>query len=620
MSLDLKTMNFPDYVINLLQECKGYTICNSSEELAEHSTQGKDTFDVTYDVNGEDVKEAVVHKVKNGLSANYMDPYLRRRDPDCMVIGDQEPSDKVRFEERFGEPFDGLRQETMEWLKKQELLVFMFRAGKPMLDMDAIVIAPKNAAFFMFGLSLLQGIITKEEATEHLNPKGVVYVAPPFRHTHFDGKQVVVHSRSQDHYELFSYNLYPGPSAKKGAYGMLLHQGEQEGWVTTHCSAAQVLSPYDNITTFMHEGASGGGKSEMLEMMHREEDGRVLLGVNTKTGDKRLLQIPQTCKIMPVADDMAICHPSIQKDDGKLNIIDAETSWFLRVNHIDEYGTDHNLEKITVKPQEKLLFLNIDTTPNSTALIWEHIEDEPGVPCPNPRVVIPKSIMPDSVDEPVDVNVRSFGLRTPPCTKEKPSYGILGVFHIVPPALAWLWRLVSPRGFGNPSIIDTGSMQSEGVGSYWPFATGKLINQANLLLNQFEESSSVLNILTPNQHVGAWKCGFMPQWLMREYLTRRGNAKLSPKQYQPARSTLLGYELNNLTIEGTEIHERYLKVYYQSQVGEEAYDQGAKILREFFERELTKFYKSDLLPKGKEIIQCFLDKGSVHDYEKLISY
>ncbi len=620
MNLDLKAMKFPDHVINLLQECQGYTICNSAEELAYHSTQGEDTFEVKYDVNGQDIKEAVVHKVKNGLSANYMDPYLRRRDPNCMLIGDQEPSDKERFEERFGKPFDGLRQETMEWLKKQELLVFMFRAGKPMLDMDAVVIAPKNAAFFMFGLSLLQGIITTDEAREHLNPKGIVYVAPPFRHTHFDGKQVVVHNRSQNNYELFSYNLYPGPSAKKGAYGMLLHQGEQEGWITAHCSAAQVLSPYDNITTFMHEGASGGGKSEMLEMMHREEDGRVLLGVNIKTGDKRLLQIPQTCKIMPVADDMAICHPSIQKDDGKLNIIDAETSWFLRVNHIDEYGTDHNLEKITVNPQEKLLFLNIDTTPNSTALIWEHIEDEPGVPCPNPRVVIPKSIMPDSVDEPVDVNVRSFGLRTPPCTKEKPTYGILGVFHIVPPALAWLWRLVSPRGFGNPSIIDTGSMQSEGVGSYWPFATGKMINQANLLLNQFEESSSVLNILTPNQHVGAWKCGFMPQWLMREYLTRRGNAKLSPKQYQPARSTLLGYELNSLTIEGTEIHERYLKVYYQSQVGEEAYDQGAKILSDFFERELTKFNKSDLLPKGKEIIQCFLDKGSVQDYEKLISY
>jgi hypothetical protein len=74
---------------------------------------------------------------------------------------------------------------------------------------------------------------------------------------------------------------------------------------------------------------------------------------------------------------------------------------------------------------------------------------------------------------PVEVDVRSFGVRTPACTKENPSYGILGLFHILPPALAWLWRLVAPRGFNNPSIIDSIEMTSEGVGSYWPFATGK---------------------------------------------------------------------------------------------------------------------------------------------------
>ena len=30
-------------------------------------------------------------------------------------------------------------------------------------------------------------------------------------------------------------------------------------------------------------------------------------------------------------------------------------------------------------------------------------------------------------------------------------------------------------------------MQSEGVGSYWPFATGKKVTQANLLLNQIKD-------------------------------------------------------------------------------------------------------------------------------------
>ena len=51
-----------------------------------------------------------------------------------------------------------------------------------------------------------------------------------------------------------------------------------EGWVTAHCSTVQVVTPYDNVVTIMHEGASGGGKSEMLELAHRESDGRLLLG------------------------------------------------------------------------------------------------------------------------------------------------------------------------------------------------------------------------------------------------------------------------------------------------------------------------------------------------------
>jgi hypothetical protein len=48
------------------------------------------------------------------------------------------------------------------------------------------------------------------------DPKAVIFVAPPFRHTHFKGKQMVVHNRRPGRHELFSYNLYPGPSAKKG--------------------------------------------------------------------------------------------------------------------------------------------------------------------------------------------------------------------------------------------------------------------------------------------------------------------------------------------------------------------------------------------------------------------
>jgi hypothetical protein len=120
---------------------------------------------------------------------------------------------------------------------------------------------------------------------------------------------VVVHNRRDGLHELFSYNLYPGPSAKKGIYGVLIGLGEREGWVTNHCSTVQVITPYDNVVTIMHEGASGGGKSEMLEQAHREPDGRLLLGENLVTGEKRYLEIPRSCELHAVTDDMALCHP-----------------------------------------------------------------------------------------------------------------------------------------------------------------------------------------------------------------------------------------------------------------------------------------------------------------------
>jgi hypothetical protein len=117
---------------------------------------------------------------------------------------------------------------------------------------------------------MLQGILNAEDLPDDFAPRAVIYVAPPFRHTHFEGRQVVVHNRLQSAHELFSYNLYPGPSAKKGIYGVLLNIGEAEQWVTMHCSTVQVITPYDNKIVISHEGASGGGKSEMLEHAHRQ--------------------------------------------------------------------------------------------------------------------------------------------------------------------------------------------------------------------------------------------------------------------------------------------------------------------------------------------------------------
>jgi len=575
--------------------------------------------EVAYDVPGRGrVVEAMVCRVRNGVAANYTEPYMRRRDPDCMVIGDELPTNKPRFSERFGRDFAPVRQETFDWLKTQELALFFFEAGSSGHGVDAVAVAPANAGFFALGLALLQGILDPDRLPETFAPRAVIYVAPPFRHTHFEGKQVVVHNRRGDLHEMFSYNLYPGPSAKKGVYGVLISLGEKQRWVTMHCSTVRVVTPYDNKITISHEGASGGGKSEMLEHIHRERDGRILLGRNLVTGEERHLVLPRSCDLQPVTDDMALCHPSLQKGNGKLTVLDAENAWFVRVDHITRYGTDPHLEEITARPPVPLLFLNIDAVPGSTALIWEHIEDAPGQPCPNPRVILPRDIVPGVVKGPATVDIRSFGVRTPPCTAENPTYGIIGLFHILPPALAWLWRLVAPRGHANPSIVATEGMTSEGVGSYWPFATGRRIDQANLLLEQILATPRVRYILCPNQHIGAWKVGFMPQWIAREYLARRGGARFTPNQVVESPCALLGYALRTLMVEGQVIPNWLLRVETQPEVGEEGYNRGALMLEEFFERQLTDFLEDDLHPLGRKIIDCCLSGGTVADYCSLI--
>ena len=488
---------------------------------------GPTRFEVAYEVPGRGrVVEADVVHCRNGLAVNYTEPYMRRRDPDCMVVADDLPTDKTRFAERFSQPFATLRREIFDWLASQDLVLLAFQSGGMELGAASLLVAPANAAFFVAALANLQTMIPGTQLPEDFAPRALIYLAPPFRHTHCDGRQVVVHHRSSEWHEMYALNLYPGPSAKKGIYGALINIGEQEGWTTLHGSTVEVVTPYDNIVTIMHEGASGGGKSEMLEYPHRENDGRLLLGQNIVTKERRYLSLTQGCTLHPVTDDMALCHPRLMGRSGRICVTDAEDAWFVRVDHITDYGVAPDLERICIQPPEPLVLLNIEGVPGATCLIWEHTEDEPGRPCPNPRVILPRRIVPDVVDRPVEVDVRSFGVRTPPCTRDNPSYGILGLLHCLPPALAWLWRLVSPRGHANPSITDSEGMTSEGVGSYWPFATGRRVDQANLLLRQILETPNTRFVLTPNQHVGAWRVGFMPQWLSREYLARRGGAPI----------------------------------------------------------------------------------------------
>ncbi len=613
----LERMILPDALQNLISSGVNTTVPEDRNHLLSLAMGDEKnmTFEVAYNVPDKGrVVEAFVVKCKNGIVVNYTDIYMRRRDPDSMIVADGHETDKPKYKDLYGESFNSLRDLTFEWLKGHDLIIMPFIAGDLELGYPALLVAPANAGFFAAGLADLQGFIPKYKIPMGFKPKAVIYLAPTFRHTHFKGKQIVVHNRLEDMHEVFSYNLYPGPSAKKGIYGVLLNIGELEGWVTAHASTVKVITPYENIIIIMHEGASGGGKSEMLEQIHRELDDRIILATNTLTKEKMYLELKETCQLQPVTDDMALCHPLLQNDSKKLVVKDAEQGWFLRINHIRHYGTDPHYEYLCFHPKEPLVFINLQGIPGSTCILWEHTMDTPEQPCPNPRVIMPRRFVPDIVDEPVEVDVRSFGVRTPPCTRENPSYGIMGIFHILPPSLAWLWRLVAPRGYDNPSIIDTEGMRSEGVGSYWPFATGRMVDQANLLLDQIKSAAATRYILIPNQHVGAYEVGFMPQWVTREYLARRGTAKFRPEQIAESRCPLLGYSLESLKIDGNFLAKGLLQTNLQPEVGNEGYDAGAEILASFFKRELEKYLLPDLDPLGRKIIECCLSDGKQEEY------
>ncbi len=620
----LEKMILPADLRTALAGCPNIFYPDSKEELYElcFGTSGGGVHIVGYTVPGHGyIQEAEVVRCKNGSSVNFTEEYMRRRDPNCMYIGDDLPTDKPRFSEVWGMNFGDLRAATMNWLSEQPMIVMPVSVGGKYHGYTCLVVCPANAAFFAYALANIQDFVSINDIEEGYKPRSIIYVAPPFRHTHFAGKQAVVHCRSQELHEVFSYNLYPGPSAKKGVFSILLDIGEHEGWITNHASATLLQTPYENEVVFMHEGASGGGKSEMLEQIRREADNRVLLAKHTITGEEFFLNLGDTCDIFPIADDMVMAHPDMQTDSGKLSIADAENGWFLRVDGDNYYGNIPLYERISIHPEEPLEFFNIDGTPGATCLIWEHTIENNGKPCSNPRVIIPRNMIDNIIpgNEALDVDIRSFGVRMPPSSRDNPNYGVMGFVQIVPPALAWLWRLVSPRGFKNPSIAESSpgsGLSAEGVGSYWPFATGQKVVQANMLLHQIVDTPNTLNILIPNQHIGVYNIGFKAEWITREYLARR-TGQVKAKHLVEARCPLFGYSLDEMKIDGQYIRQTFLRPEMQSRVGDDGYDECAKILTDFFKQELQQFLVPELDPLGRQIIELCLNDAPLEEYLKL---
>src|SRR5688572_19826005 len=172
MTKIIPDIRLPDELRAVLEAATNVTWYERAEDLLDAACGGteQDSCEVAYDVPGKGrVVEATVARVRNGIAANYLEPYMRRRDPDCMFIADEQPTNKVRFKDRFGYDFAKLRGETMDWLKRQDLAVFAFTAGNERLGIDAVVVAPANAGFFAYGLALLQGITPLSELSQDFN-------------------------------------------------------------------------------------------------------------------------------------------------------------------------------------------------------------------------------------------------------------------------------------------------------------------------------------------------------------------------------------------------------------------------------------------------------------------
>jgi len=129
----LYKMNLPDYVIEILKTSKGVIIPKTRTELFELAMGNESNiiFDVRYEVNGiGNVLESTVTKCKNGAVVNYVDDYMRRRDPDCLLVADNNDTDKPKYEDVYNKEFKTVRMETFEWLKSQELIFLpLNRAG-----------------------------------------------------------------------------------------------------------------------------------------------------------------------------------------------------------------------------------------------------------------------------------------------------------------------------------------------------------------------------------------------------------------------------------------------------------------------------------------------------------
>ena len=85
----------------------------------------------------------------------------------------------------------------------------------------------------------------------------------------------------------------------------------------------------------------------------------------------------------------------------------------------------------------------------------------------------------------------------------------------------------------------------------------------------------------------------------------------------PARCPLFGYSMDEMKIDGQYIRQSFLRPEYQSKLGFDGYDAGARILTDFFKEQLKQFMTDELDPLGRQIIELVMRDAPLDEYLKL---
>ena len=589
-------------VAELLRAAPDVTYITSEAQLLELVMGGQpDVFEVSYDIPGQGrLVEAKVTRVKEGFAV-WFPPKIRQRAPNALVVAeDGAESDHPRLNEKFGLEYIDYRTRVCDWLKGQPLLVVGLFVGPDRGGVPVLAVIPKNAAFFAFGMGLLQSLVPLGEGDAEFAPKGQLLLAPNFRHELFDGEQVVVHHRG-DTYTIISNNLYPGPSGKKGAgYAMLVHFLQLVGGVAAHCSVVTITLPDGSVIRWMHGGPSGAAKSENGREAPLDAFGNFVLGQHLQSGRTLTYHFADKIVIQQDIDDIGIVHPEAQTVPGLVVVQDGEREgWFIRYEGICCPDDEPNVQEMVRRTNTPLLFLNIDGRPGKPINMWEHTDG-----CTNPRGFMPRKFFGASAAE-LPIHVQSWGFRQPTCTADQPTYGIGGLCHVLPWQVAWLWYLLSPRGDKNPSIVgDNGKA----------FSPGREVDQANLLLQMMQRAHDVQHLLVPNQHIGPWSVGYGSMWFVREWLSRKpGGACFAMEELIPAPMPLFGYALKHATLNGQEVDIRILRPWQE--YGHNAYQKGRTEFVAFSHPIFRRFARDpDINPIGRDILNWAIRGGNLSEF------